>query len=79
MLAARERGARPGDHRVAAPGWLDAEAAVTGALGSTDTTAQLHPARFTEALMGAADGPRRGAAASASWRAWSAARGRPAG
>ena len=54
MLAARERGARPGDHRVAAPGWLDAEAAVTGALGSTDTTAQLHPARFTEALMGAA-------------------------
>jgi glycine/D-amino acid oxidase-like deaminating enzyme len=54
MLAARERGARPGDHRVAAPAWLDAEGAVTGALGSVETTAQVHPARFTAALVGAA-------------------------
>jgi glycine/D-amino acid oxidase-like deaminating enzyme len=54
MLAARERGARPGSHRVPAPAWLDAEAAVTGALGSVETTAQVHPARFTEALIEAA-------------------------
>ena len=55
MLAARERGARPGDHRVAAPDWLDAEAAVIDALGSVETTAQVDPARFTGALVGAAE------------------------
>ena len=54
MLAAREHGPRPRDHRVAAPPWLDGEAAVTAALGSVETTAQLHPARFTAALMDAA-------------------------
>jgi glycine/D-amino acid oxidase-like deaminating enzyme len=54
MLAARERGGRPGGQDASAPAWLDAAAAVTGALGSADTTAQLHPARFTEALIGAA-------------------------
>jgi glycine/D-amino acid oxidase-like deaminating enzyme len=51
MLAARERGPRPREHQVAPPPWLDAEAAVTAALGSVETTAQLHPARFTAALM----------------------------
>src|SRR5215831_917735 len=44
MLAARERGAPGGGHRVAAPGWLDGAGVVTAALGSTETTAQIHPA-----------------------------------
>ena len=54
MLAARERGAASGGHRVAAPGWLDGAGVVTAALGSTETTAQVTPARFTAALLGAA-------------------------
>src|SRR5262249_28669303 len=54
MLAARERGTIAGGHRVPAPKWLDGEAVVTAALGSTETTAQVHPARFTGALMTAA-------------------------
>ena len=54
MLAARERGTPSGGHRVAAPGWLDGAGVVTAALGSTDTTAQVQPARFTAALLDAA-------------------------
>src|SRR5881296_1906527 len=54
MLAARERGAVAGGHRVAAPPWLDGAGIVTAALGSTETTAQVHPARFTAALLAAA-------------------------
>jgi glycine/D-amino acid oxidase-like deaminating enzyme len=54
MLAARERGAVGGTHRVAAPPWLDGAGVVTAALGATDTTAQVHPARFTAALLAAA-------------------------
>jgi glycine/D-amino acid oxidase-like deaminating enzyme len=54
MLAARERGSVRGGHRVAAPGWIDGAGVVTAALGSTETTAQVHPARFTEALIEAA-------------------------
>jgi glycine/D-amino acid oxidase-like deaminating enzyme len=68
MLAARERGMPSGRDRVEAPevaftdprgarahpDWLDGAAIVTAALGSTDTTAQVHPARFTEALLDAA-------------------------
>jgi glycine/D-amino acid oxidase-like deaminating enzyme len=54
MLAARERGATPGGHRVPAPSWLDGAAVVRAALGSTETTAQVHPARFTAALLAAA-------------------------
>jgi glycine/D-amino acid oxidase-like deaminating enzyme len=55
MLAARERGSVAGRHRVAAPpAWLDGAGVVTAALGSTDTTAQVHPARFTAALLDAA-------------------------
>src|SRR5438093_12293446 len=54
MLAARERGTPSGGHRVAAPGWLDGAGVVTATLGSTDTTAQVHPARFTSALLDAA-------------------------
>src|SRR5882724_283587 len=54
MVAARERGAVAGGHRVAAPPWLDGAGVVTASLGSTETTAQVHPARFTAALLGAA-------------------------
>jgi len=54
MLAARERGTVAGGHRVAAPRWLDGAGVVTAALGSPETTAQVHPARFTTALLGAA-------------------------
>ncbi len=35
-------------------GWLSAGVAVTQALGSTETTAQVHPAAFTAAMMRAA-------------------------
>jgi glycine/D-amino acid oxidase-like deaminating enzyme len=59
MLAAREQGSVRGGHRVAAPPWLDGAGVVTAALGSTETTAQLHPQRFTEALIAGAE--RRGA------------------
>ncbi len=55
MLAARERGGRPADHRVPAPAWLDAEATVMDVLGSIETTAQVDPARFTAALVRAAE------------------------
>ena len=51
MLAARETGAVAGGHRVPAPGWIDGPAVVAGALGSTETTAQVHPALFTSALI----------------------------
>ena len=54
MLAARERGAIGGTHRVPAPSWLDGAGVVTATLGSTETTAQVHPARFTAALLKAA-------------------------
>jgi glycine/D-amino acid oxidase-like deaminating enzyme len=54
MVAAREQGHVRGGHRVAAPGWIDGAGVVTAALGSTETTAQLHPARFTRALIEAA-------------------------
>ena len=54
MLAARERGTPTGGHRVAAPRWLDGAGVVTAALGSTETTAQVHPAHFTAALIAAA-------------------------
>jgi glycine/D-amino acid oxidase-like deaminating enzyme len=54
MLAARERGRVPGGHRIPAPRWLDGEGVVKAGLGSTETTAQVHPARFTSALLDAA-------------------------
>jgi len=59
MLAAREKGTLAGGHRVAAPRWIDGSGIVTATLGSTETTAQVTPARFTAALL---DGARaRGA------------------
>jgi glycine/D-amino acid oxidase-like deaminating enzyme len=54
MLRARERGMPAGGHRVTAPAWLDGAGVVTAALGSTTTTAQVTPARFTAALLEAA-------------------------
>ena len=58
-MAARERTVVAGGHRAPAPAWLDGAGIVTGALGSPETTAQVHPARFTGALL---DGARaRGA------------------
>jgi glycine/D-amino acid oxidase-like deaminating enzyme len=54
MLAARESGRVAGGHRVAPPPWIDGAGVVTAALGSTETTAQVHPARFTAALLDAA-------------------------
>jgi glycine/D-amino acid oxidase-like deaminating enzyme len=54
MLAARETGRVAGGHRIPAPGWIDGPAVVAGALGSRETTAQVHPARFTTALLEAA-------------------------
>ena len=66
------------DHRVPAPAWLDGDGTVLDALGSVETTAQVDPARFTAALVGAAEA--RGATLGwASWRACSVARARPAG
>jgi glycine/D-amino acid oxidase-like deaminating enzyme len=36
-------------------GWLSTDASVTQQLGTTETTAQVHPARFTNAIMRAAE------------------------
>ena len=54
MVAARETGQISGGHRAAAPPWIDGPAIVGSAIGTTETTAQVHPARFTEALLDAA-------------------------
>jgi glycine/D-amino acid oxidase-like deaminating enzyme len=54
MVAARERGGRPGEHRVPAPSWLDGAGTVIDTIGSVGTTAQIHPARFTAGLVVAA-------------------------
>jgi glycine/D-amino acid oxidase-like deaminating enzyme len=54
MVAARETGQISGGHRAAAPPWIDGPAIVGGAIGTPETTAQVHPARFTEALLDAA-------------------------
>jgi glycine/D-amino acid oxidase-like deaminating enzyme len=56
MLAAREQGAVGGGHRVTPPDWIDAASVVTAELGSTQTTAQVHPAQFTTAVIEAAQG-----------------------
>src|SRR5258705_375533 len=54
MLAAREKGAIAGGHRIPAPSWIDGPAIVAGAPRSTETTAQVHPPPFTAALLDAA-------------------------
>lgn len=40
--------------RLPSPDWLGADCAVHGRLSTPDTTAQIHPAAFTEAMMAAA-------------------------
>ncbi len=57
------RGAVPGR------GWLSDGVAVTGQLGSTETTAMVHPRRFTEAMLRAAmaHGPNSGLGRSRAW------------
>ena len=40
--------------RVPSPGWIASDVAISGRLGSTGTTAQVHPARFANAMMRAA-------------------------
>ncbi len=58
-IAARTHGS-PGVHRAdsihRAPDWLSESTAVHGQLGTTETTAQVDPARFTHALVDAAAG-----------------------
>jgi glycine/D-amino acid oxidase-like deaminating enzyme len=53
-MAARERTTLAGGHRAPAPSWLDGTGIVTAELGSPETTAQIHPACFTSALLDAA-------------------------
>ena len=54
MMAAREQGTLPGGHRVTAPAWIDGVGVMRAELGTTETTAQVHPAQFTTALIEAA-------------------------
>jgi glycine/D-amino acid oxidase-like deaminating enzyme len=51
MLAARETGTINGGRRITSPRWLDGAGVVRAALGSTVTTAQVHPGQLTAALM----------------------------
>jgi len=51
MVAARERGGVSGGHRVTAPRWVDGAGAVTGALGTTETTAQVTRRASRTALL----------------------------
>ena len=79
MLAARERGGRPGGHRVPAPAWLDGEGTVIEALGTAETTAQVDPARFTAGAARSGAGPWRGAAAGCRGEGAARRRRRPLG
>jgi len=54
MMAAREQGSMPGGHRVTPPAWLDGDGLMQAELGTTETTAQVHPTQFTTALIDAA-------------------------
>jgi glycine/D-amino acid oxidase-like deaminating enzyme len=53
VLAGALRGAG-GGRAVSGPAWLGERALVQGKLGTPATTAQVHPARFTEAMLQAA-------------------------
>ena len=56
MQAYGGAGGAPDRHRPASPrlGWLSDRVQLTGRLGAPAGTAQIHPGRFTEALLGAA-------------------------
>jgi glycine/D-amino acid oxidase-like deaminating enzyme len=53
VLASPRDGAH-GDQAASLPGWLGERALVQGKLGTPATTAQVHPGRFTEAMLRAA-------------------------
>jgi glycine/D-amino acid oxidase-like deaminating enzyme len=53
VIASAQRDVAP-YRNLPSPDWLGDEAAVYSRIGATDTTAQLHPAAFTNALMDAA-------------------------
>ena len=55
VLAGARRGLG-GGRAVSGPAWLGESALVQGKLGTPATTAQVHPARFTEAMLQAAIG-----------------------
>lgn len=50
-VTASAAGGIVGDNRAVGASWLDGDCAVYARLGGTDTTAQVHPRRFTRALM----------------------------
>ena len=50
-VAARADGDAAGDNQRAGAAWLDGNCAVYAQLGSTQSTAQVHPRLFTQALM----------------------------
>jgi len=55
-VAASARGGVEADNSAAGAAWLDGDCAVYTRLGGTDSTAQVHPRLFTEALMAEARG-----------------------
>lgn len=54
MMAAREDGPVRRRPEIAPPAWLDGAGVVTAVIGSAETTAQVHPERFTRTLVDAA-------------------------
>ena len=54
LVAGSDRGGVERYRGMASPAWLDGHCAVHSAIGSTDTTATIHPERFTRALVDAA-------------------------
>ena len=54
LVAGSDRGGVDQYRAMEAPAWLDGHCAVHSAIGSTDTTATIHPERFTRALVDAA-------------------------
>jgi len=54
LVAGSDRGGVERYRGMASPAWLDGRCAVHSAIGSTDTTATIHPERFTRALVDAA-------------------------
>jgi glycine/D-amino acid oxidase-like deaminating enzyme len=48
-------GPSPSRIRGAGPGWISSNVVINGQLGSTSTTAQVHPAAFTSGMMRAAE------------------------
>ena len=54
LVAAADKGSVAAYAGRETPAWLDGNCAVHSQIGSPDTTAQVHPGSFTEALIGAA-------------------------